>query len=152
MPLRKHLIFYFGFITACKKMASEKIRLNFCELSIKEQGIIQIVLFPGTVMGPLETKQIEESILKLNQNRPSACLVLIGDFVEFGMGARNYGASAEGAQIIKAAAYVVNNAGHHLVGNMFQRVDKPVRPVAVFYTETEAMEWLRNFNKNQPEE
>jgi len=122
-----------------------KLVLSFCELFIREDNILQINIFPGTEMREKESRLIEEAVLKLNNQQPCACLVFIGDFVHFGKEARSYGASVQGASVIKAAAYVVNNAGHKLVGNMFKQVDKPVRPIEIFYNETEAVAWLRKF-------
>ena len=59
--------------------------------------------------------------------------------------ARNFGASAEAAQVISAQAILIDSAVTKMIGNFFLNVSKPPFPTRMFTDQDEALDWLRQY-------
>lgn len=61
--------------------------------------------------------------------------------------ARDYFASDEGAQKMKAAALLLDSFVGKIMGNFFLQINQPKVPIRIFNSEADAVKWLQQFNE-----
>jgi hypothetical protein len=120
-------------------------KFEFCEVFLRKDGIVQIILFPSIDVTPGHVKIMLETSLELTNGIPTPILMFIGEFSTFGKEAREYSANPENIKAVSAIAYVIDNLGHKLVINFFMKINKPPKPIKMFMDETSAVDWLLQY-------
>lgn len=121
------------------------VKLDFCEVVLRNDGIIQIDIFPASEITARSVQQMIDACLSLTGGIPYPVIIFVGEFSSFSKDAREFSATPEGKAACTAEAYVIDNLGHYLVGSIYLKVNKPVKPVAFFYNKNHALKWLQNF-------
>ncbi len=120
--------------------------LDFCELALREDYIVQINIFAVKEITEKEVEIMIVETLILTNGKLLPILIFVDDFVQFSKDAREYSASMHGKRTCIAEAFVINNLGHLIIGNFYMRINNPVKPVAFFKKEKEALCWLKKQN------
>lgn len=120
----------------------EKRIFSFCEIFMRHDNVLQINILPKADITNSEVKIMVEESLSIT-GKPYPVIIFVGEFASFSKDAKEYSASPEGKLACTGEAYVVNNLGHSIIGNMYLKVNHPVKPVAFFYTEEKALGWLK---------
>ena len=128
-----------------KSTLNDKIELDFCEVFLREDQILQINIFPHSLIGENEAKKMTDASLKLTRNVMFPVMIVVGEFADFDKSSREYSADPEKEVGSSAKAYLLNNLGHIIIANFFLKVNKPVKPVRIFKNEQDAIKWLKNF-------
>lgn len=120
----------------------EKRIFSFCEIFIRKDNVLQINILPKADITSYEVKIMVEESLSI-AGKPYPVIIFVGEFANFSKDAKEYSASPKGKLACTGEAYVVNNLGHSIVGNIYLKINQPVKPVAFFYTEEKALGWLK---------
>jgi hypothetical protein len=128
-----------------KHHLNDKIELDFCEIFLREDQILQINIFPHSFIGENEAKKMTDTSLKLTRNVMFPVMIVVGEFADFDKSSREYSADPEKEVASSATAYLLNNLGHIIIGNFYLKVNKPTKPVRLFENEQDAIKWLKNF-------
>lgn len=123
--------------------ASEIFHFDKHDIFLRKDNIIQLQMYDG-FYGELEDGiNIVKTITKLKG--PDKCLVLIiaADNSSFSKENREYIASVEVSEIVKADAFVLRSLSLKLLMNGYLRINKPKRPTRFFNTEDAAVAWLK---------
>ncbi len=121
----------------------KKRSLDFCELTLRDDSIVQINIFAVKDITEKEVEIMIVETLKLTNSKLLPVLIFVDEFVQFSKGAREYSASKDGKRACIAEAFVINNLGHLIIGNFYMKINTPVKPVAFFKEDKEALKWLK---------
>lgn len=89
-------------------------------------------------------KEIVRERIEFTEHRPVRVLLTDRGVSSFNKAARDYLASPEGTQLIKAAAILCESPATAMIGNFFVKVSRPSIPVRLFTNRERAIGWLRN--------
>ena len=110
-------------------------------------NIIHLQFEPG-FNGELEDARQMVDIFKKVKGKDKALLLVIYDEDNmFSKEAREYVASDEVSQFLKADALVIKGLALRIIGNGYLRINKPNRPTRLFNKADEALDWLRQFQE-----
>lgn len=127
------------------------VKLDFCDITLREDNIVQINIYAGSEITSQSVQLMINACLNLTGGVPYPVIIFVGEFSSFSSDAREFSATPEGKAACTAEAYVINNLGHYLVGNIYIRVNKPVKPVGFFYKEEQALKWLQRYGVSTEE-
>ena len=122
-----------------------KIKLEFCEVFLRDDGILQIIIFPHVDVTVDHVRTMIRASFELTGNKMVPIIMFLGEFSSFGKEAREFSANPENENVAKAIAYVIDNMGHRLIINFYVKINKPVKPIKTFSNEAEAIKWLSKF-------
>jgi hypothetical protein len=113
------------------------------DIFLRKDNIIQFQTYDG-FFGDLNDGQNIVNTFRLLKGNEK-CLVLI---VVIGNGTitkenREFIASAQVSEIVKADAFVINSLGVKLLMNGYLKINKPNRPTRFFNSIEPALEWLK---------
>jgi len=125
------------------------IELSKSRHTLIEPGIILMLVKEGEFFEEEDAEKSHQAHLELSDGQPF-CILLdtMNGFFNVSPEAKKRIASKEYAQHLKASAFVVTSLPARLTGNFFIRFLKPASPTHLFGKQSEALEWLRKFNKN----
>jgi hypothetical protein len=89
-------------------------------------------------------KDIVRERITFTEHQPARVLLIDRGVSSFDKSARDFLASPEGTQLIKAAAILCESPATAMIGNFFVKVSKPSIPVRLFTNRERAIGWLRN--------
>ena len=112
---------------------------------LRDDGILHWEGHPGV------TQRLEDAVENVaalaragrGQLRPS--LICLGSIHAIDRDARTYYAGPEAAKTSAAIGMVVEFPVARVIGTFFLGLNKPLMPVQLFSSETEALDWLRIF-------
>lgn len=125
------------------------------EKQIYEDDLSKFIIDDGILYGKfkiefldLETsKKITNSRVQLQKGKEYPIISDIRDLKKVAKPARDFMASEEGCQGVKAAAVLINSPLGSMIGNFFIFISRPLRPTKIFADELEAKAWLSNFKE-----
>jgi len=125
-------------------MALKNIDLNTCSLTLDDDGIVELHIYPGEELPP---EKIREIFDKIHSEMPEATKLMVtaGNKATLSTEARDLVSSGNVTEQIKADAIVTEHYSHQMSANFFVRYNKPQRPTKLFKTVDEAREWLNTF-------
>ncbi|MBX7095464.1 MAG: hypothetical protein K1X56_12155 [Flavobacteriales bacterium] len=126
-------------------IASEK--LSFCELSLRDDGIFLINVFPMVNLGREEMVQMQEAKVRITNNTKYVNLIIMQKYSSADHEARDYVGTEEAMALRIADAFVITSLPQRIVGNFYLNFNKPKVPTRFFTSEEEAEKWLRQFIK-----
>ncbi len=119
--------------------------LDFCKLFYREDGVMEVHVFPNTDVDEKDVQNLVETSLQMTENQKVPVLIFIGEFSSFSKKAREFTANPEKERATLAIAYVTNNMAHKLIINFLLKVNKPKKPISMFTNERDALSWLKSF-------
>ncbi|MBI1838319.1 MAG: hypothetical protein HYR91_13740 [Flavobacteriia bacterium] len=131
-----------------KKESFSKKVLPFAQIKFINNSLIEIELYSGFEICENKVEQLIQECLLLTENKPALALIRVGEYVTFSPKAMTFSATPEGKKACIAEAYVINNLGHQIIGNIYLKVYRPAKPVNIFRSEIKAKEWLNTFHNN----
>lgn len=125
-------------------MELKKIDLKTCSLTLDENGIVELHIYPEEEIPP---EKIREIFSAIHSELPEATKLMVtaGDRATLSTEARDLVSSGNVTEQIKADAIVTEHYSHQMSANFFVRYNKPQRPTKLFKTVEEAREWLNTF-------
>ncbi|MES2133514.1 MAG: hypothetical protein V4506_14290 [Bacteroidota bacterium] len=115
------------------------------KIFMRNDHIVQLE-FENGFSGQIEDgKNMVETIKKVKG--PDKCLLLViyKEDNTFSKENREYIASKEVSEVIKADALVIKGLALRIIGNGYLRINKPGRPTRLFNSRAEAITWLQQF-------
>jgi len=109
---------------------------------LREDGIVQTVVFPGAEYTLVDAKQNLASIVQVSNGKRLPLLVDIRNAKTMERAARQLFATDEW---VTSTALLIDSALSRMIGNAFITFSKPVIPTRLFTSEAEAVEWLKGF-------
>lgn len=122
-----------------------EVKLGFCEVWLGEDGICRVVLMPGVMVGLAEMKENLAAQWSVIGSGKAPALVDMRDINASTQGAREFTAGEEYAQAVSAVAILENTTIGKILGNLFINFSKPIYPTRLFTSESQAIEWLKQF-------
>ena len=80
-----------------------------------------------------------EAVKNLGGGKAFSNLVVMKEFIQVGNDHRKYAAGDESNMYTIADAFVINSMALKLVGNFYNRYNKPVRPTRIFNNKKDAL-------------
>jgi hypothetical protein len=119
-----------------------EIRTRVGKIWLREDGIVHLVIDPGTKYTLADTRESSAGIVKLSEGQRRPLLADARDLKSVDLAARNETAAFEE---VMAAAMLIDSAVSRMIGNIFLSTKKTSFPVRLFTSEAEAVEWLKEF-------
>jgi hypothetical protein len=132
------------------KITEEKITfINAIDLGhslirLRNDGIVQVNFGDEAELDIKESTEIVKAIGKITEGKKMLILNIAGANTTATSAARDYSASAEGAEYTIADAFVTKSLAQKLLGNFYMNFHKPFAPTRMFDDVEKATEWLKN--------
>jgi hypothetical protein len=126
-----------------------EIESAIMHFKMRADGIIEAYPNPHW-RGEVGVKEIQEEIRvfkELTQGVPRPFLLTLPN-VTVSKGAREYASSLPSMSV--GIAIVIKNSFHRILGNFFMGMNRIASPLRLFYSETEALAWLKELQKTVP--
>jgi hypothetical protein len=109
---------------------------------LREDGIVQTVVLPGSELTLVDAKQNLASIAQVSQGKRRPLLVDIRNIKTVQYTARQELTAYEG---VTSTALLIDSALSRIIGNVFISFGKKAFPIRLFTSEAEAIQWLKGF-------
>jgi hypothetical protein len=121
----------------------QQIELDFCTISLREDGIIENRFLRDVPYEITESQliQISDAISKLSSGRKDAILSVAGLYGSMTPEARKISINTDNEYTL-AIALVIQDLSQRLLANFYFRIKKVNYPVKIFKSEEEATSWL----------
>lgn len=121
----------------------QQIELDFCTISLREDGIIENRFLRDVPYEITENQliQITDAISKLSSGRKDAILSVAGLYGSMTPEARKISINTDNEYTL-AIALVIQDLSQRLLANFYFRIKKVNYPVKIFKSEEEATNWL----------
>lgn len=126
-------------------MTTEAIMTQSAKISLREDGIIQVVTLPGVKSDLEDAKENVAVIAKFAAGKRRPVLIDMRTSQGIDRETRAYYSSAEGVKSDTALALLVESLVTQVMANFFIGFNKPPVPTRLFTSE--AVAWLKGFIK-----
>ena len=109
---------------------------------LREDGIVQMVVFPGAVFTLVEAKQTLADIDQVSNGKLRPMLADVRNIKTIDRAARQEAAAFEG---VTSSAILIDSALGWFIGNIIIKFTDNVSRVRLFTSEAEAVAWLKGF-------
>ena len=109
---------------------------------LREDGIVQMVVFPGAVFTLVEAKQTLADIDQVSNGKLRPMLADVRNIKPIDRAARQEAAAFEG---VTSSAILIDSALGWFIGNIIIKFTDNVSRVRLFTSEAEAVAWLKGF-------
>lgn len=118
-------------------------------IEVRPDGIFYVKPMSGAHSGLEEAKESFEAIATLSKGKQ---VLILNDFrkhpkISVDREAREFTASQEAAQVIRAFAVLVDSPVGKVFGNFWMGFNKPSYPTRLFTNEQAAVDWLLQFTR-----
>ncbi len=113
---------------------------------ILDDGIIHVSFDPNTVLTLELAKALVKQRIEVSNYTNFRMYVDIRNVISIDEPTRKYLAGEEGTQFAIAAAIHLDNPISKLLGNLFIKVDQPIKPAKIFTSKAKALSWLKKTN------
>lgn len=124
---------------------SEIHQFNGYDIFLRKDNIIQLQIYEGFNGDLSEGKNMINVFSTLKTKAKCLVLVVAANDAVFNKENRDYVSSDEVSEIIAAEAVVINGLAAKIMLNGYLRINKPNRPSKFFNSETDAVNWLKQF-------
>ena len=124
---------------------SKVFELGFARIWLDESQIVRLVYFPGTMVTLKEAKEGGAAIIELCDGKKRPIYVDSRGVKNIDREARLFSVSEEAATPWIKAMAVLTSPVTQVLGELFNRINKPPYPIRLFTSEDEALLYLRNF-------
>lgn len=115
-------------------------------ITVIDHEIISVFIKPNMEFEISDVDDISDSIEKLREGKEALILVDVSENTTGNSEVREYSASHGAINFAKAIAYVTNSLAQKIVVNFFIILYRKHKPVRMFTSKKEAIDWLKNFN------
>lgn len=122
-----------------------QVELNAATIGLRSDGIIQFLVKPNTSVTALDAAGMVDAAGKLGGGKKHPILIVAGKYAMADKETREFAASEAGNRYTIAGAFVIRSLAQWILGNAYIKVNKPLTPTALFYTEEDAVKWLKTF-------
>ncbi len=126
-------------------MENGEVLTRDAKVWLGEDGIARNIYFPNAEDTLADAKENLAGILKVNRGKRYPLLVDMRKLKSMTREARVYYAGGEGAKTANAGAFLIGSLISKIIGNFFLSFNKPLIPIKLFTSESEAIEWLKGF-------
>jgi hypothetical protein len=130
-------------VTDSEITASEIHYFNGYSMFLRENNIIKLNFEPGFLGEAKDAREMVKTYQKIKGPGKVLLLVIYSEDNMFSKEAREYTASSEVSEILKADALVIKGLALRIIGNGYLRINKPNRPTRLFNSEVDAVTWLK---------
>lgn len=126
--------------------SSEVYRFPGYSLFMRPDNIIELHFqegFSGTVD---EARNMVAMFKKLSGKFKPSLLVIYSEDNTFSKENREYIASKEVSEVLKADAFVIKGLALRIIGNGYLKINKPSRPTRLFNSKEDAIDWLKRID------
>ncbi len=131
-----------------KLTSNIRIELPYAIVVIRKEGIIHLH-YKNHALTLEENKAIFDAVRKNSPWEICPFLISGDEFSSHDKESKEFNASAKVMKHCSAFAFVTKNIAQKLVVNFFMRVYHPKVPMRLFSSESKALEWLIDFDKEQ---
>ena len=124
---------------------NEVIEFEAGRLWLREDGLVHAVAKPGAEMTLADAREEIAVIGKIGRGKGLPLLVDFKNLQSQDRGARTYFAGEETAKAVTACAILISSPLSRVIGNFYMGLNKPVTPTKLFTSESEAIDWLKEF-------
>ena len=126
---------------------SELKKIIMSDIAFIDDGVVHMKEPPDVMMGLPEAKEMIAAISELGNGDK---VILLGDLrrhrgFTFDREGHAYLGGKELGDLVAAVALLVNSPISTVVGNFFMTIYEPDFPLKLFASESEAIEWLKDF-------
>ena len=126
----------------------KRVRTPIGRMWLYEDGILWHRLDQGAIVTVEHARAVREAVARLTEGNPVPAIVDIRGVVFADNEARRaFGGSAEESNEI-ATAIIVASRITRTLGNLFMTAGDSARPVKLFSSEDEALEWIAEFGES----
>jgi len=126
-------------------MENEVIEVAASRICLGEDGIVHAVTKPGSEQTLADAREQIAAIGKIGRGKALPVLVDFKNIKSQDRGARAYFAGKEPAKVVTACAILLSSPLSRVIGNFYMGLNKPVTPTKLFTSESEAIEWLKEY-------
>ncbi|HIA37624.1 MAG TPA: hypothetical protein EYN89_13060 [Flavobacteriales bacterium] len=123
----------------------EKIELKTAVVLLRSDGIICIRVRDDAEVELEDSLETFEAVKKLGKGVKMPVLVLTGEGGTVSEESKRFSASKQAGEPTLAEAIVVRNFAHKLLVNFLIKFYRPGRPMRMFTSKGEAVEWLKSY-------
>lgn len=117
------------------------------DLYKRSDGIVQLNTSDEAWFTVKEAREFVAALKFITEGSPHLILKIPGLRASVDKGARAYMATTEALQYSTAEAVLIRNIVQRMIGNLYLRIDKPVKPVRLFDSTEESIAWLKKQRK-----
>lgn len=128
----------------------QTISLSSMILCLDKQGIVHIRYLQGQIIDVKEKIEEKRALLEITKGVKHPILVSFEHFVTITKEAKEYSILVEPEQPFLAVAILVENLAYQLMADFYFKFYKPKTLYKVFKSDTKAVEWLIEIQKNPP--
>lgn len=123
--------------------------IKMSEIAFIDDGVVRLMEPPDVLLGLPEVKEMMAAVSELGNGNK---VILLGDLrlhrgFTLDSEGRAYLGGKQMDDICAAVGLLVGSPLSKFMGNFFIAINKPVFPVKLFTSESEAIEWLKDFVK-----
>lgn len=130
-----------------KILLSEIHHFKGYSVFLRENNIIQVNFETGFHGCEADAKEMVKTYLKIKAQGKALLLVIYDEDNMFSKEAREYIASDEVSEILKADAFVMKGLALRIILNGYLKINKPNRATRLFNSEKDAVIWLKQFKE-----
>ncbi len=119
-----------------------EIRTRIAKISLREDGIVQMVVFPGAVYTLADTREGLAAIVNVSEGTRHPLLADARNLKKMDFAARQESATFKE---VTSVAILIDSTVSRIIGNVFLTFNKMAFPIRLFSSEAEAIEWLKGF-------
>jgi hypothetical protein len=123
----------------------ETIHTSTMSASLRSDGILQLLVQPGTNTTVASIKEAVVAIGQVSKGQRYPLLIIAGKDATLDTEAMAYMAKADTDPYSSAEAYFISSISQKLLGNFYLSFNKPDKPTRIFTDERAAVDWLYGY-------
>jgi hypothetical protein len=124
-------------------MSVEIIESDGCCMKVHDDGLLEYTIKEGVEMDTEFILNIKETLEALRPGQKYYCLSDSVGFFNITYEARELSATEEFSSHLAAVAFFTSNYSLQLMGDVYNKINKPVVETKIFADRDSALEWLR---------
>jgi hypothetical protein len=127
-----------------KNNLARVLKLDFAELELRKDGVIELRINPSTLLNAEKGEILKKATNNLGGEQKFPFLIILGEYcttdetlIAFAKKPENKYSTIE--------AVVVSSVVQRILGNLYNRVMKPIVPTKIFSNRVDAEYWLKNY-------
>lgn len=128
----------------------QTISLPSMILFLDTQGIVHVKYLEGNLIDVKEKIEEKKALIELTKGEKYPVLFSFESYVTITKEAKEYSILVEPEQPFLAVAILVENLAYQLLADFYFKFYKPKVAYKVFKTESRAIEWLKEIQRNPP--
>lgn len=123
----------------------KEIYFQTLSVGLRSDGLMEVKINANVEIDVNNVLEIVGAIKKIGEEKKYPILLIFGEYTLPTLEARNYVATAESNPYAIAEAYVIQSFTQKITGNIYLKINKPIRPTRLFNSEEDAVDWLKTF-------